>query len=101
MIIPIHVEGLNEGLNQNEGLNEEISEGLNQNEGLNEEINEGLKSLWVIIQNNPGIQSKDISVLLENRPIKTIERQIKTLTEMNLIERIGSKKLGGYHPIKK
>ena len=43
----------------------------------------------------PRIQSNQASVNL-NRSIKTIERQIKTLVEMNLIEHRGSKKTGGY-----
>jgi len=43
----------------------------------------------------PRIQSNQTSANL-NRSIKTIERQIKTLVEMNFIERRGSKKTGGY-----
>ena len=34
------------------------------------------------------------------RPIKTIERQVKTLIEKKLIERRGSKKTGGYYCLK-
>lgn len=64
-------------------------------EGLNEGLNEGLKSLLAVIKKQPGIQANQISDIL-NRPIKTIERQIKTLGEMHLIERRGSKKTGGY-----
>jgi ATP-dependent DNA helicase RecG len=64
-------------------------------EGLNEGLNEGLKSLLSIIIENPGIQAKRISEIL-NRPIKTLERQIKILSEKSLIEHKGSKKTGGY-----
>lgn len=83
IIIPITNEGLSEGLS----------------EGLNEGLNEGLKSVLLLIESNPGIQANAISVLLGNRPLKTIERQIKTLVEKGMIERIGSKKTGGYHTI--
>lgn len=69
-------------------------EGLNQ--GLNEGLNEGLKSVLKTIQNNSGIQVNNISALLNNRPIKTIEGQIKALVKKGLIERKGSKKTGGY-----
>lgn len=69
-------------------------EGLN--EGLGEGLNEGLKALLDIIKNNAGIKAKDVSKLL-NKPIKTIERHIKELTQKELIERRGSKKTGGYH----
>ncbi len=64
---------------------------------LTEGLNEGLKSVLSIIIENPGIQTKQISVIL-NRPIKTLERQIKILTEKSLIEHNGSKKTGGYWP---
>ncbi|MDA3787684.1 MAG: hypothetical protein PF503_04235 [Desulfobacula sp.] len=68
-------------------------------EGLNEGLNEGLKSLLAVIKKHPGIQANQISDILY-RPIKTIERQVKTLGEMHLIERRGSKKTGGYWVIK-
>ena len=63
-----------------------------QDEGLSE----GLKTLLTAIKQNPGIKAKDLSPLLNGRPMKTIERQIKSLTQKNLIERRGSKKTGGY-----
>ena len=65
-------------------------------EGLNEGLNEGLKSLHIAISSNVGIKAKDLVVVLNNRPLKTIERQIKDLIELNLIERRGSRKDGGY-----
>ena len=64
--------------------------------GLNEGLNEGLKSLLEIISLNKGILAKDAAILLGNRPIKTIERQIAQLIEKGLIERRGSRKTGGY-----
>jgi ATP-dependent DNA helicase RecG len=45
---------------------------------------------------NPGIQGRALSILLSNRPLKTIERQIKQLILKQLIERRGSRKTGGY-----
>jgi ATP-dependent DNA helicase RecG len=74
---------------QSEGLNEELNGGLN----------EGLKTLLIEIKKNEGIQAKELSIHLNNRPIKTIERQIKELKNMKLIERRGSKKTGGYYLI--
>lgn len=73
------------------------SEGLN--EGLNDEtegLNEGLKSLLQAIKENPGLKAKVLSEKLNDRPIKTIDRQIKTLIDKQMIERRGSKKTGGY-----
>ena len=63
---------------------------------LNEGLNEGLKSLLQVIAKKPGLKVKEVSEKLGNRPIKTVERQIKTLVEKGLIERRWSKKTGGY-----
>ena len=65
-------------------------------EGLNEGLNEGLKTLLLQVKSNPGIQANKLSELLNNRSIKTIERQIAHLTKFGLIEHRGSKKTGGY-----
>jgi ATP-dependent DNA helicase RecG len=70
------------------------------NSTVNEGLNEGLKSLLAAIIKKPGVQAKDLTALLENRPLKTIERQIKELVIQQLIERRGSRKTGGYWAIK-
>jgi predicted HTH transcriptional regulator len=69
-------------------------------EGLNEGLSEGLISLLNEIIKKQGIQAKSLSEKLNNRPIKTVERQIKTLIERGIIERRGSKKTGGYYIVK-
>jgi|GEM_PF-5002259 len=61
-----------------------------------EGLNEGLKSVLKAIQNQPGVQAKELIEKLEGRPLKTIERQIKALMESKRIERRGSRKTGGY-----
>lgn len=66
-------------------------------EGLSEELSEGLNSLYKAVTNNPGIQAKDLSEVLKDRSLKTIERQVAQLIAMKLIERKGSRKTGGYH----
>ena len=63
---------------------------------MNEGLNEGLKSLFAVISQNPGIQTRQASALLGNRSVKTLEKQIQTLVEKDLIEHRGSKKTGGY-----
>ena len=68
-------------------------------EGLNEGLNEGLKTLLAQINAYPGIMAKKLSLKLQRRPIKTIERQIKYLTDKGFIERKGSRKTGGYYRI--
>ena len=73
-----------------------ISKNTSKDEGLNEGLNEGLKSILHLIEKNQGCQIKRLAKLLNNRPIKTVERQIKILKKYNLIEHRGSKKTGGY-----
>jgi len=75
-----------------------VGEGLN--EGLNLE-NEGLKSLLEVVIKNPGIKAKDLPSKLDNRPLKTIERQINELIKKELIDRRGSRKTGGYFKTEK
>lgn len=69
---------------------------VNRSKSSNEGLNEGLKSLLSVINENPGIQAKETPEHLKNRPIKTIERQIAQLIELELVERRGSRKSGGY-----
>ena len=72
---------------------------IRQDGGLNGGLNGGLKLLLDVIKNNPGIRAKDASELLGNRPLSTIEKQIRELTGKGLIERRGSKKSGGYYVV--
>jgi len=60
-----------------------------------EEINEGLNALFQAICKHPGIKVKDLSTLLNNRLLKTIDRQLSQLVKLQRIERKGSKKTGG------
>ena len=62
-------------------------------------LDEALETLLKTISSNPGIKSKDLSLKLDNRPIKSLERQIKILVDIKLIERRGSKKTGGYYTV--
>lgn len=48
-----------------------------------------------MIKNDPGIQAWTIAEQLNDRRIKTVERQIKALIEKELVERRGSRKTGG------
>lgn len=77
LIMNIDNVGLNVGLN------------VDLNVGLNEIQNKILK----LISNNKNITQKEISVEL-NTTKRTIERNMMILKEMNLIERIGSRKSG-------
>jgi ATP-dependent DNA helicase RecG len=79
------------------GTPKDIQVSLQANEGLSEGLNEGLKTLLAVISQNPGLNTRQTSQKLDNRPIKTLERQMKTLNQKGLIEHRGSKKTGGYY----
>jgi ATP-dependent DNA helicase RecG len=64
--------------------------------GLNDGLNDGQQKVIQLIQENEGIKVKDISLQL-NIPIDTVDRHIRVLKKMNLIERRGSRKTGGYY----
>ena len=72
-------------------------ESVRSGEGLSEGLSEGLKTVLKAIEEIPGIKAKDISQKLNERPIKTIERQINQLKKLGFIERKGSRKTGGYY----
>ncbi|MFA6568415.1 MAG: hypothetical protein WCS96_09405, partial [Victivallales bacterium] len=61
-----------------------------------EGLNEGLKSLLEAISKNPGLKTFSLSKLLAERPADTVEKQLRNLIKLNLIERRGSHKIGGY-----
>ncbi len=97
VILPCIVYDEDGGLNDNNGGLNDNNGGLNDNNGGLNDNNGGLKSLFMIIKQNPGIKAKEASKLLENRSIRTIENQIKKLIDLDIIERRGSKKTGGYY----
>lgn len=84
-------------------IGEELSEGLN--EGLSDftsrELTDSLILLLNAVSKHPGSKVRKLSTVLNNKPIKTIERQVGQLIKKGLIERIGSKKTGGYFLVKK
>ena len=77
-----------------------VSGGVNGelNGRLNGRLNPTQQTVYDCIVGNPGIKAKDISA--EHKiQIDTLYKVIRTLTEMNLIERRGSRKTGGYYPV--
>lgn len=68
-----------------------------QSEGAFEGINEGLITLLETISVNPGLRTTQLASLLNNRPLKTVEGQIRKLIILNQIKYVGSKKTGGYY----
>jgi len=69
------------------------------NGGLSGGLNGGLKTLLNLIEKNPGLQQKDLSQKLNNRPLRTLEKQINFLVQNGNIIRKGSPKSGGYFKV--
>ena len=69
------------------------------NGGLSGGLNGGLKTLLDLIEKNPGLQQKDLSQKLNNRPLSTLEKQIIFLVQSGNIIRKGSPKIGGYYNV--
>ena len=67
--------------------------------GLNGGLNDGQKKTLEYICQHEGCNTKQISIGLDV-PFDTIERQIRILLKKGLIEHRGSKKMGGYYPVK-
>ncbi|NOQ56025.1 MAG: hypothetical protein GQ477_04440 [Nanohaloarchaea archaeon] len=76
-----------EFINEYSDLNTHLIEKVDVNGGLNE--------VFEIIKQKQGIKAKLISESLQ-RPIDTVDKQIRKLVDKKLIERRGSKKTGGY-----
>ena len=62
------------------------------------EINEEINEVLVVIKNNPKIKAFPIAQHV-NKPKKTIDRYLKKLKDLGLIEYRGSNKSGGYYAI--
>lgn len=89
-----------EPLNEINEINE-INEPLNEiNEPLNEPLNVYEISLISYLKERPGANRNDIENTLDIS-LATLKRTINTLQKKNLIERIGSRKTGGYYLISK
>ena len=70
------------------------------NEPLNEPLNVYEISLISYLKERPGANRNDIENTLDIS-LATLKRTINTLQKKNLIERIGSRKTGGYYLISK
>ena len=65
---------------------------------LNGQLNESQKETMEFIKNHYGLNTTKIAEAL-NKPFRTIDKHIRVLLKVGLIERRGSKKTGGYYPV--
>ena len=65
------------------------------NGGLNGELNFGQNSVYQCLKKQEGKNASQLSQEL-NMPFSTVDKHIRVLIKMNLVERRGSRKTGGY-----
>ena len=66
------------------------------NGGLNGQLNDSQKETFEFIKAHEGYNTTKIADVL-GKPFRTIVKHINVLLELNMIERRGSKKTGGYY----
>jgi len=94
--------GRNYGTGSTHVANEPVYEPVNEpvNEPANEPANETKilsSGIFKFIREKPGIGRNELSKISQ-KSLATIKRDIKKLVDLNLIERRGSDKTGGYFP---
>ena len=62
-------------------------------------FNQRIKTTLQVIREHPGVQVGEIAATLDRRPIKTVERHIKTLADP-LLHDAGAEKPAGAGPLK-
>jgi len=65
---------------------------------LNGTLNSTQQKVFDSIKTKPNIKAKEIAIILD-MPLDTLNKQLRYLTTIGLIERRGSKKTGGYYVV--
>ena len=71
-------------------------EGVNEDEGINEGINELESLILTFLEKKPGAKGYEIAEYVQ-KGAATTERYLKSLKDKELIEYKGSRKTGGYY----
>ena len=79
------------------GVSEGVSEGVISNlEGMTDAVKEELLNILKLFKDDEGMKLKDIASNRE-RPVKTIERYVKILKDLSLLEFRGAPRNGKYY----
>lgn len=71
-------------------------EGVNEDEGINEGINELESLILTFLEKKPGAKGYEIAEYIQ-KGAATTERYLRSLKDKELIEYKGSRKTGGYY----
>ena len=77
-------------------INRIADEGVNEDEGINEGINELESLILTFLEKKPGAKGYEIAEYIQ-KGAATTERYLKSLKDKELIEYKGSRKTGGYY----
>lgn len=95
-------EGVNEGVNK--GVNKGVNEGdthidaINQIENVSDTTKIELAKILRLFRDNEGLKLKDIALRID-RPAKTIERYLRILKDLSIIEFRGAPRSGKYYVV--
>ena len=97
------LQGYNGQLNKKEGLlnvkNGQLSDGIGTLNANNGQLNESQEATLAFIINHEGCNTTGISEGL-SKPFRTVDKHVRVLLKLGIIERRGSKKTGGYYLIR-
>ena len=77
-------------------INRIADEGVNEDEGINEGINELESLILTFLEKKPGAKGYEIAEYIQ-KGAATTERYLRSLKDKELIEYKGSRKTGGYY----
>ena len=77
-------------------INRIADEGVNEDEGINEGINELESLILTFLEKKPGAKGYEIAEYIP-KGAATTERYLRSLKDKELIEYKGSRKTGGYY----
>lgn len=92
-------EGVSEGIN--EGVNEGDThiDAINKIENVSDTTKIELAKILHLFHDNEGLNLKDIALRVD-RPAKTVERYLKILKDLSIIEFRGAPRSGKYYVVK-
>jgi ATP-dependent DNA helicase RecG len=89
-------EIINEAFHEDVGSNVGDDGGKEANEGVNEGVKKEMVKVIEAIRQTPGLKANEIAKLI-GKSRQTVERYIKTLRKLELLNFEGSPKIGGYY----
>ena len=91
-------EGVNEGVNKGVNKGDTHIDAINQIENVSDTTKIELAKILRLFRDNEGLKLKDIALRID-RPAKTIERYLRILKDLSIIEFRGAPRSGKYYVV--